>query len=290
MMISYAQNGEDVVLSRLFTSEQGFYVDLGAGHPVYDSVTKHFSDRGWHGLNVEPLPEHFALLRAYRPRDVCRQVAVTDQPGRATLHIDPAESRGCSTIVPEYVSAMSGGLPVETVEVEALRLMDLLDEHEVDRIDLLKIDVEGFEGVIINDTDWSVVHPRVLVIEATLPNTATPTHEPWEGTLLAAGYVCTLFDGLNRFYAQSDDTEAIAALSRPVNVLDSALPFRFVEKVQALEEELRNERLVCRHTDVPRSLSADARLAALGHELASVAEEARVLARAADPGGRVLSR
>jgi FkbM family methyltransferase len=287
-MISYAQNGEDAVLARLFTSNHGYYVDLGAGHPVLDSTTKHFSDRGWRGLNIEPLPEHFVLLQAYRPRDVCRQVAVSDRAGTVTLHIDPAETRGCSTTIPSYVAPMSGGLPVDTIEVEAVRLTDLLHEHGVETIDLLKMDVEGAEAAIINDTDWDAIRPRALVIEATLPNTATPTHEQWESVLLAAGYVCTLFDGLNRFYAQADDTEAITALSVPVNVRDSALPYQFVRRVQELEEELRNERAVCRHSDSPSAPGADVRLAALSREISATAREARLLARAADPGGRVL--
>ncbi len=56
-MVSYAQNGEDVVLARVFGDRRaGFYVDVGAGHPVVDSVTKHFYDLGWRGINVEPLP------------------------------------------------------------------------------------------------------------------------------------------------------------------------------------------------------------------------------------------
>ena len=63
-MVSYAQNGEDVVLDRAFAGiRDGFYVDAGASHPVMDSVTKHFYDLGWSGVNVEPLSrEHRALV------------------------------------------------------------------------------------------------------------------------------------------------------------------------------------------------------------------------------------
>ena len=47
-MISYAQNHEDVLLRRAFPDQDaGFYLDVGAAHPVIDSVTKHFYDRGW---------------------------------------------------------------------------------------------------------------------------------------------------------------------------------------------------------------------------------------------------
>jgi len=33
----------------------GFYIDIGAFDPIYISVTKAFSMRGWKGINVEPL-------------------------------------------------------------------------------------------------------------------------------------------------------------------------------------------------------------------------------------------
>ena len=85
-MISYAQNYEDVLLARLFGGRTtGFYVDIGAMDPVLDSVTKHFYDLGWHGINVEPVKELFDDLVMQRPRDVNVCAAISDQPGDATL-------------------------------------------------------------------------------------------------------------------------------------------------------------------------------------------------------------
>jgi uncharacterized membrane protein len=69
-ILSYAQNGEDVVLSRAFADQEfGFYVDVGACHPVEDSVTLHFYERGWQGVNVEPDRElHALFLEARLPQ------------------------------------------------------------------------------------------------------------------------------------------------------------------------------------------------------------------------------
>jgi hypothetical protein len=58
------------------------------------------------------------------------------------------------------------------------------------------------------------------VVEATEPGSPAPTHEGWEPILLDAGYRCALFDGLNRFYAQADDEDALDRLLAPANVLD----------------------------------------------------------------------
>jgi hypothetical protein len=42
--------------------QNGFYIDIGAGDPSIDSVTKLFYDDGWHGINVEPNPKKYGEL------------------------------------------------------------------------------------------------------------------------------------------------------------------------------------------------------------------------------------
>src|SRR6185503_9851150 len=51
--ISYSQRFEDLYLMRCFAGrERGFYIDIGAGHPVYDNVSFAFYLQGWSGLAV----------------------------------------------------------------------------------------------------------------------------------------------------------------------------------------------------------------------------------------------
>jgi FkbM family methyltransferase len=290
-MISYAQNQEDVVLARLFDGDEGFYVDIGAWHPVVDSVTKHFSERGWRGLNVEPLVEEHALLCADRPRDRCLRAAVTDRRGTVTLHVPPGESGRSTT-----VDAVADGMPPgrEALEVPSVRLGELLRDEGVEHIDFLKIDVEGAEGAIVNDTDWAAVRPRVLVIEATRPGLREQSHESWEPALLAAGYRCVLFDGLNRFYADAGDDEAATALSVPANVFDEAEPYRWVARVRSLEQQLRavtasHWRSAGGLADPATAASADARLDAVAREIAELAGMTRRMAREVNPGGKLLA-
>ena len=82
-MISYAQNFEDVVLDRVFKNvRQGSYIDVGAYDPVEDSVTKTFYDRGWSGINVEPVKTLYQKLVHQRPRDQNMNVAVGRHAGQ----------------------------------------------------------------------------------------------------------------------------------------------------------------------------------------------------------------
>jgi hypothetical protein len=57
---SYAQNLEDVQSHRVFAGRRdSFYVDVGAGDPILHSATKPLAQRGWHGINIEPIPTAF---------------------------------------------------------------------------------------------------------------------------------------------------------------------------------------------------------------------------------------
>lgn len=236
-MISYAQNGEDVVLARLFMDQPtGCWVDVGAGHPLEDSVTKFLYDRGWRGVNIEPKEHEFQLLCEQRPRDRNLKVAISDHEGEAVLHVAPPELWGASTLERTVAAGYSGtSMPFEAITVRTTTLTQLVGELELETIDLLKIDVEGHEAAVVRGADWSRVRPRVMVIEATRPNSREPSHEAWEPDILAAGYRCVLFDGLNRFYAQTDDDEACAALSVPANVFDDARPWRWVRQIEDAE-------------------------------------------------------
>ncbi|WP_426592769.1 FkbM family methyltransferase [Cellulomonas sp. McL0617] len=224
--ISYAQNGEDVVLWRaLGNVGVGTYVEVGANHPTDDSATRAFYDRGWSGVTVEPVPEFAALHRRDRPRDALVEAAVSTTEGSVTLHVIPES--GLSTLV-DTVSAEHErrGIAHEDVVVPAMRLDALLDDAGLAGKDIhfLLIDVEGAEADVIASIDLSVWRPWVMIVESTAPNSTEQTHEAWQDGVLAAGYEFCLFDGVSRFYVAAERaTELRAALSYPACVLDGYL-------------------------------------------------------------------
>jgi FkbM family methyltransferase len=231
--VSYAQNHEDVVLARALhpDRESGFWIDVGAGDPVSDSVTAAFSERGWHGVNIEPLAREFKALCAQRPSDINLCVAVGATSGTATLFEGPDHDRGGSTLRPDIVASHGpDAANFTTVDVPVQTLAELVAEHVHEPVDFLKIDVEGYEYDVIAGADFSEFRPRVLVVEATFPNTTKPSHESWEPLVLEAGYRFAMFDGLNRFYANADEPDLFEALSIPANVLDDYASHRWLEE------------------------------------------------------------
>jgi FkbM family methyltransferase len=283
--VSYAQNGEDVVLARALRPDdhEGFYVDIGAGHPTVDSVTAAFSQRGWRGINVEPLVEEHAMLTAARPRDVNLNVAVGPVSGVVKLFEGPPENRGSSTTVPELAEGYrSLGQEFVSRDVRVRTLAQIADEHVTGAVDFLKVDVEGLEHDVLVSADWEWFRPRVIVVEATVPNSQVLSHHSWEPILTDAGYSFTLFDGLNRFYARDDCPELLEALAVPANHFDHYVVHPWVERIETAETratELHHEldrvhaeaARISRHARMTesRALAGEGALAELGDALAA---------------------
>jgi FkbM family methyltransferase len=280
-MISYAQNAEDVVLARLFDAQQaGTWIDVGAGHPVDDSVTKHFADRGWRGLNIEPNPDLHKSLLEQRPEDVNLAVAASEAPGRATLWFGDESERFNSTI-DESVS----GDGWQGRDVELVSVWDVAIEHGFQAPDFLKIDVEGVETAVLRGAELEKLQPRVLVIEAIHPVTHQPSHSEWEALVVGAGYRLALFDGVNRFYARSKDDAALTALASPANIIDDFEPWRWRRQIEDQRSQVADATAYAASLESSRGEAVryaealDKRLRDLGAGLLELLEQTERLAR-----------
>ncbi|WP_371324646.1 FkbM family methyltransferase [Dechloromonas sp. ZY10] len=221
MFISYSQNFEDVMLWRaLGHVARGFYIDVGANHPSEDSVTKAFYERGWSGINIEPLAKHARQLEQERPRDINLQVAVGAENGEIELFDTPV--RGLATASAAVAEMHAGaGLQTSRSVVPLRRLDDICAEHAPADIHFLKIDVEGFEAQVLAGIDLRRFRPWVLLVEATIPN-SNRIDASWEPQILAAGYRYVYFDGLNRYYIPEERADELAPhFAAPPNVFDA---------------------------------------------------------------------
>lgn len=249
-LISHAQNREDIILSGFFkTLDTGFYVDVGANDPNLDSVTKFFYEKGWSGINVEPIPKLYARLQAARPRDINLNMGVSNANSSMTFREYPA-LHGLSTFAKniqddydklalkdkKYKEFKEYAVPVKT-------LADIFKEHHVKIINFMKVDVEGYEYEVLEGNDWKKYRPQVICIES---NHMT---KDWRPILLEHGYEQIFFDGLNSYYIAKEaesprDSFSYIQTMLPTPVID----YRVVGileyyKNTRLEAETRNAEL-----------------------------------------------
>lgn len=244
-MISYAQNREDVLLRRVFPDRaEGCYVDVGANEPVRGSVTQHFYESGWSGVNCEP-GRIYAELAAARPRDVNLNVAVSDQCGELNFYeFQPFHAFSTCSLTEAEAHRAEHGLQYATRRVPVLTLAEICARHVRRPIDFLSVDVEGHEPEVLRGADFGRYRPVVVLIESIEPFLVgsshaqagpRPTHDRWESLLLAADYRFATFDGVNRYYVRAEDAVLVPRLQTPVNVTDDFTPFELAEQRQRTE-------------------------------------------------------
>ena len=166
--ISYSQNREDIILASFFTDvKNGFYVDIGASHPDYLSVTKHFYSRGWSGVNIEPNKRLYKLLQRSRPRDTTYDVAISDKTTKVAMFREYLGD-GLSTIVdPTQDKELQKSILTDyftDYEVRVRSLQSILEEIKPKVVHFLKIDVEGHEPEVVKSHDWAKYRPRIVCI------------------------------------------------------------------------------------------------------------------------------
>lgn len=208
--LSYAQNMEDVHIAIAFGGRRdGFYIDVGGGHPIADNVTYAAHLAGWTGVVVEPQKDLAALYATIRPRDVVLQCLVGREEGEAAFHA-VERFHGLSSMVEDHArtAGASLGAQFSTTRVAMTTVAEIARRHApATGIDVLKIDVEGAEGEVLAGVDWEHGRPRLIVAEAIAPGTGAPAWDGWEPMLLDRGYAFVHFDTLNRFYVDKAEPE-----------------------------------------------------------------------------------
>jgi FkbM family methyltransferase len=170
---SYSQEGEDMIIRRFLTEKtDGFYVDVGAHHPYRYSNTYFFHLQGWRGINIDPLPGAMEKFNTCRPKDINLNFGVSGQ--KETLSYTMFNEPALNTFDKELAHVRQSEVYriIGTLEVPVLPLKEILEQHrdEFTTIDLLTVDVEGYDLEVLRSNDWSQFRPRLIVVESLQSN------------------------------------------------------------------------------------------------------------------------
>ena len=164
---SYGATGEDVLLRKIFKNKIGFYVDVGALHPINGSNTYHLYKKGWKGINFDLMIDNIKLFKIFRPRDISINVAVSSKPGFVNSYIFDKGS-GLNTLEKNWAEKWKKIINKNylTIKIKKEKLNTLLKKYNCpNNFDLLNIDVEGHEIEVIKGLDFRIYKPKIITIE-----------------------------------------------------------------------------------------------------------------------------
>jgi FkbM family methyltransferase len=171
---SYSQEGEDMILARIFEGQfSGFYVDVGAHHPQHLSNTYYFYLQGWRGINLDASPNSMTIFNKIRARDINLEIAISDISELLTYYAfnESAINGFCKPLVDELSRNERFEIIAETA-IQTYSLSQVLDDYLPDGqvIDFLNIDVEGLDYQVLQSNDWKKYRPKIVLVESLQPS------------------------------------------------------------------------------------------------------------------------
>jgi FkbM family methyltransferase len=152
------------------TTKDFFVVQIGAcdglmADPIHDWIKRY----RWRGILVEPQEVEFEKLKVTYRDDLDRialeKVAVAETDGTCTLYrmkdsaITHNYQRGLASLLPNDAALFTAEI------VPCITFETLTRRHHVSRIDLLQIDVEGYDFRILKSIDLRQTRPTLIRYE-----------------------------------------------------------------------------------------------------------------------------
>lgn len=200
--VSYARNFQDLLLWRALRDvAHGFYVDVGAGDPLEDSVTHAFYERGWRGLNLDGARALHAALAIARPADINLQVVAAASAATVTFY--DIEGTLASTLDEAAARAASqAGATVVQRQLPGAALSALCERHAGAAIHFMNIGAGVDAAAVLAGLDLARHRPWIIVL-------------PAAAAVAPERYRRAFDDGLSAYWVADEHAHLGAALRTP---------------------------------------------------------------------------
>ena len=145
--------------------EKGFYVDIGAHHPIHRNNTYLLHKQDWNGVNIDTSEFSIDLFNHMRPKDLNYNCAISDKNENIKLFYQKELSQ-LSTIEKSQAESVFQG-EIKEKEINAFTLDEILsrDKYKDSKIDLLDIDVEGADLKVLRGLSFDKFKPELVCVE-----------------------------------------------------------------------------------------------------------------------------
>ena len=166
--LCYSQNGEDLILNRLLENkEKGFFIDVGAHHPIRFSNTYLFYKKGWSGINIDAMPGSMTKFNKIRPKDINIEQGVGIKNDQLTFYQFNESALNTFCKEEAFSKNKNGYKIIKSSLIKVDTLEKILDKYmpKNTQIDFLNIDAEGKDEEVLNSNNWEKYKPNYLLIE-----------------------------------------------------------------------------------------------------------------------------
>jgi FkbM family methyltransferase len=172
-MFYYAEYDTDKYIRETFFSDfsyNGIMIEVGSGPPEYYSMSKHFRDNGWRCICIDPNPKFVK-----QHKDLGNEIyefACSYENTDSTFKIvnsswgSNCEENNClaySAIDIKY--EMVANFPIIEIPIKVRTLNSLLVELDINKIDFLSVDTEGWEIEVMMGFDTDKYQPKVVLLK-----------------------------------------------------------------------------------------------------------------------------
>ena len=163
----------NAIVKSEFGDYVGYAAEAGAFDGKFESPTLRLERNGWKVLLVEPVPRAFTSLLLNRVNDYCLNLALgSSNEDDVKFYVCNNHSKGASfsSLLLDANLFNAFGVDKDAEEIEEIsvnvRTLDYcLETVEFPRLDILSLDVEGYEMEVLQGFRLDLWKPKLLLIE-----------------------------------------------------------------------------------------------------------------------------
>ena len=162
---TYSMNGEDIYVNSFFKKKSGFYVDVGAYHPLELNNTYLLYKKKWNGINIDINLLSIDYFNFLRPDDLNINVGVSNKNKTKTLYYQKSKSPLNTLNFKQAKKIFSNKFKKKKIRTRTLTNIIDNTKYNGKKIDFLNIDAEGNDFEVLKSLNFNKYKPKLICIE-----------------------------------------------------------------------------------------------------------------------------
>ena len=164
---TYSSYGEDIFINSFFKNKKkGFYLDVGAYHPLHGSNTYLlYKKKNWEGINIDVNSLSIELFEKARKKDLNINIGISNKKGVVKLYFRK-QINMLNTLSKKMAKAnFRNGFQEKKIKTNTLNNILNRSKYRNKKIDFFNLDVEGNELNVLKSLNFKKYQPSLICVE-----------------------------------------------------------------------------------------------------------------------------